>query len=134
MRYLLDTNICIYVVNNRPEAVRRRFAAAAAGDVGMSVVTYGELIWGAHASAKARENLQRLRAFARLVPALELPSEAAEHYGEIRAALQKAGALIGPNDLWIAAHARAAGLTLATNNEREFKRVSDLKIDNWARS
>jgi tRNA(fMet)-specific endonuclease VapC len=132
LRYLLDTNICIYVVNNRPEAVRRRFAAVAIGDVGMSVVTYGELIWGAEASSRARENLQRLRAFARLVMPLDLPSDAAGHYGEIRAALQKKGAAIGPNDLWIAAHARAAGLVLVSNNEREFRRVPRLKVENWA--
>lgn len=133
MRYLLDTNICIYVVNNRPEAVRRRFASAAVGDVGISVVTYGELLWGAETSSKVRENLQRLRAFARMVTPLELPLEAAEHYGEIRAALQKKGAMIGPNDLWIAAHARAAGLVLVSNNEREFGRVPRLKVENWAR-
>ncbi len=133
LRYLLDTNICIYVVNNRPEAVRRRFASAVAGEMGMSVVTYGELVWGAHMSSKAKENLQRLRAFARLVTALDLPSDAAEHYGEIRAALQKKGAPIGPNDLWIAAHARAAGLILVSNNEREFRRVPRLKVENWAR-
>lgn len=133
LRYLLDTNICIYIVNNRPEAVRRRFASAAAGEMGMSVVTYGELVWGAHMSSKAKENLQRLRAFARLVTALDLPSDAAEHYGEMRAALQKKGAPIGPNDLWIAAHARAAGLILVSNNEREFRRVARLKVENWAR-
>ena len=74
MRYLLDTNICIYIVNNRPEGVRKRFAFAAVGDVGMSVITYGELTWGAEASSKARENLQRLRAFARIVTPLDLPS------------------------------------------------------------
>jgi tRNA(fMet)-specific endonuclease VapC len=133
LHYLLDSNICIHVVNNRPEPVRRRFASAAAGDVGMSVITYGELIWGAQVSSKAKENLQRLRSFARLVPALELPAGAAEHYGEIRAALQRKGVPIGPNDLWIAAHARAAGLVLASNNEREFRRVPGLKVENWAR-
>ena len=84
-------------------------------------------------SSKPKENLQRLRAFARLVPALELPAEAAEHYGKIRAALQRKGAPIGPNDLWIAAYARAAGLVLVSNNEREFKRVPGLKVENWAR-
>lgn len=133
MRYLLDTNICIYVVNDRPMSVRRRFASAAVGDVGMSVITYGELIWGAEASAKPKENLQRLRAFALLVLPLDLPSDAAEHYGQIRAALRKTGRPIGPNDLWIAAHARATGLILVTNNEREFERVVGLKVENWAR-
>lgn len=133
MRYLLDTNICIYIVNDRPAAVRKRFALAVAGDVGMSTVTCGELVWGAHVSAKPQHNLQQLRAFARLVPTLDLPAAAAEHYGEIRAALQKKGAQIGPNDLWIAAHARAAGLVLVSNNEREFRRVAGLKVENWAR-
>lgn len=134
MHYLLDTNICITIVNDRPAAVRARFASAAAGDVGMSTITSGELIWGAQVSSKARENLQRLRAFGRLVPVLDLPAEAAEHYGEIRVLLQKKGAPIGPNDLWIAAHARAAGLVLVSNNEREFKRVPGLKVENWARA
>ena len=100
----------------------------------MSVITYGELIWGAEASSKVRENLKRLRAFARLVTPLDLPSDAAEHYGKIRAALQKKGTPIGPNDLWIAAHARAAGLILVSNNEREFRRVPRLKVENWARA
>ena len=133
MHYLLDTNICIYIVNDRPAAVRARFASATAGDVGMSTITSGELIWGAQMSSKPKENLQRLRAFGRLVPALDLPAEAAEHYGEIRALLQRKGAPIGPNDLWIAAHARAAGLVLVSNNELEFKRVPGLKVENWAR-
>ena len=134
MRFLLDTNICIYIINERPEAVRRRFAAVVVGDVGMSVITYGELIWGAEASAKREENVRRLRGFARLVPPLALPPEAAEEYGRIRAVLAKKGTPIGPNDLWIAAHARAARLVLATNNEREFRRVPGLKVENWARN
>lgn len=83
-------------------------------------------------SSQSKENLQRLRAFERLVPALDLPAWAAEHYGGIRAALQKKGTPIGPIDLWIAAHARAAGLVLVSNNEREFKRVPGLKVENWA--
>ena len=75
MHYLLDTNICIYIVNDRPAAVRARFASATAGAVGMSTITSGELIWGAQVSLKPRENLQRLRAFARLEPVLDLPAE-----------------------------------------------------------
>lgn len=134
MRFLLDTNICIYIVNNRPEAVRKRFVAAAVGDVGMSVITFGELLWGAELSARPLENRKRLREFAQLVPPLDLPPGAAERYGSIRAALKKKGVLIGPNDLWIAAHAQSSGLVLVSNNEREFRRVPGLKVENWAKN
>ena len=131
-RYLLDTNICIYIRQRRPDEVLRRFQKLRPGEAALSVITYGELLYGAAKSAQRREALERLRELIHLLPALSLPETAAEAYGRIRAELESQGQMIGNNDLWIAAHAIAAGLTLVTNNEREFRRVAGLKIQNWA--
>ena len=131
MRYLLDTNTCIYIAKHNPPAVRERFARHAASDLAMSVVTFGELRFGAEKSQskeKARAAIQQLRSRIEVCP---LPIAAAEHYGEIRAELQKNGQPIGNNDLWIAAHARAEGWVVVTNNEREFQRVPGLVVENW---
>lgn len=131
VRYLLDTNICIYIIKHNPPAVRERFAQHAASELAMSVVTLGELRFGAEKSrarAKAIESIHRLEKVLQIAP---MPTVAGEHYGEIRAALQKKGQVIGNNDLWLAAHARAEGWILVTNNVREFSRVPQLKIENW---
>ncbi len=122
-RYLLDTNICIYIRRKRPEEVLRRFRKLRPGEAVLSVITYGELLYGAAKSEQRVEALERLRELVHLLPALFLPETAAEVYGTIRAELESKGELIGNNDLWIAAHAVAEGLTLVTNNEREFRRV-----------
>ena len=130
-RFLLDTNTCIYLRQRRPPEVIERFRRLQPGDAALSVVTYGELAYGAERSqqrVKAQEALARLVSF---LPVLPLPGEAGVAYGEIRAALETKGEMIGGNDLWIAAHAKASGLILVTNNEREFKRVPSLKIQNW---
>jgi tRNA(fMet)-specific endonuclease VapC len=131
-RYLLDTNICIYIRQKRPEEVLRRFRKLRPGEAGLSVITYGELLYGAAKSKQRDLALERLHELIALMPALALPEEAAEAYGTIRAKLESTGEMIGNNDLWIAAHAMAVGLTLVTNNEREFRRVHGLKIQNWA--
>jgi len=131
-RYLLDTNICIYIGQKRPEEVLRRFRKLRPGEAVLSVITYGELLYGATKSAQRVAALERLRELVNLLPALSLPETAAEAYGTIRAELEAKGEMIGNNDLWIAAHAVAAGLTLVTNNEREFRRVRGLKVQNWA--
>ena len=131
-RYLLDTNICIYIRQKRPEEVLRRFRKLRPGEAALSVITYGELQYGAAKSAQRESALERLRELVNLLPALSLPETAGEAYGMIRAQLQSRGEMIGNNDLWIAAHAMAARLTLVTNNEREFRRVRGLKIQNWA--
>ena len=132
-RFLLDTNICIYIRQERPEPVLRRFRRLRPGEAALSVITYGELIYGAAKSARREVALERLRELVHWLPALPLPESAAEAYGAIRAELAAKGEMIGNNDLWIAAHAIAAGLTLATNNEKEFRRVRGLKLQNWAR-
>ena len=130
-RYMLDTNICIYLRQNRPPEVTARFRRMHHGDVAISVITYGELLYGAERSQQRTRALESLARLVSLVSVLALPEEAAAAYGEIRAALEARGEMIGGNDLWIAAHAKSAGLTLVTNNEREFKRVPGLKIQNW---
>ena len=131
-RYLLDTNICIYIRQKKPEEVLRRFRKLRPGEAALSVITYGELLYGAAKSEQRVAALERLRELIHWLPALALPETAAEADGTIRAELESRGELIGNNDLWIAAHAVAAGLTLVTNNEREFRRVRGLKIQNWA--
>jgi tRNA(fMet)-specific endonuclease VapC len=131
-RYLLDTNICIYIRQKRPEQVLRRFRKLRPGEAVLSVITYGELLYGAIKGEQRVVALEHLRELVNLLPALPLPETAAEAYGRIRAVLESKGEMIGNNDLWIAAHAVAAGLTLVTNNESEFRRVRKLKIQNWA--
>jgi tRNA(fMet)-specific endonuclease VapC len=131
LRYMLDTNICIYLRQNRPPEVTARFRQMQHGDAVLSVITYGELLYGAERSQQRSHALESLSRLISLLPVLPLPGEAAAFYGEIRGALEVRGERIGGNDLWIAAHAKSAGLTLVTNNEREFKRVPGLKLQNW---
>jgi len=131
-RYLLDTNICIYIRQKRPDEVLRRFRKLRPGEAALSVITYGELLYGAAKSKQRVAALEQLRELGNLLPALSLPETAAEVYGTIRAELEVKGEMIGNNDLWIASHAVASGLTLITNNEREFRRVRGLKMQNWA--
>ncbi|HLJ29295.1 MAG TPA: type II toxin-antitoxin system VapC family toxin [Candidatus Angelobacter sp.] len=130
-KYLLDTNICIYIRQNRPPEVFARFRRLKAGDAVLSVITYGELNYGAQKSQQKDRAIERLAELIQLLPVVPLPEESARAYGEVRASLETQGQMIGNNDLWIAAHAKAAGLTLVTNNEREFKRIPGLKLQNW---
>lgn len=131
-RYLLDTNICIYIARHHPPAVRQRFAALHPGDAAMSIITYGELRFGAEKSQHPQQAVERLERIAALIPAQPLPLAAAEHYARIRARLERAGQSIGGNDLWIAAHALAEGMILVTSNVRGFQRVDGLRLENWA--
>lgn len=132
LRYLLDTNICIYIARKKPERVLRHFDKLSLGEAAISVITYGELIFGATKSSRREASLETLREFVRLIPPLPLPETAGEVYGFIRADLESRGEPISAIDLWIAAHALAAKLTLVTNNEKEFRRVRGLKIQNWS--
>ena len=131
-RYLLDANIVLYIRQKQPEAVLRRFGRLRPGEAGISVIAYGELLYGAAKSAQRQLALERLHELVQVLPALPLPQHAAETYGAIRAELEAKGEMIGNNDLWIAAHALASGLILVTNNEKEFRRVRGLKVQNWA--
>lgn len=130
-RYLLDTNIIIHIRRSRPPAVLARFRALQHGDAAMSVVTYGELQFGVAKSQDPAAAAQTLEELVTLVPVLALSASAGDTYGALRATLQRRGEFIGNNDLWIAAHALAAGLVLVTSNEREFSRVAELKLENW---
>lgn len=132
-RFLLDTNICIHIRRRQPPQVLARFRQLAAGETALSVVSYGELLYGAEKSPVGIRAFKDLEEFMSLIQILPLPVEAGRMYGVIRASLQAKGEMIGANDVWIAAHAKASGLTLVTNNEREFRRVEGLKIENWTR-
>jgi tRNA(fMet)-specific endonuclease VapC len=132
MRYLLDTDICIYIAERKPAGALTRLERLRPGDVGMSVVTYFELVYGAHKSQQVEANVARIKQLSCLIPVQALDAPAATHYGRLRAGLEKSGSLIGAYDLLIAAHALALGLTLVTNNVREFRRVPGLRVENWA--
>jgi tRNA(fMet)-specific endonuclease VapC len=132
VRYLLDTDTWIYLRERRRAEVIARFGRAEAGAVGVSVITYGELMYGAEKSARRAEVVAGITEIASIIPVLPLPPEAGAAYGAFRADLQRKGAvMIGNNDLWIAAHAHAADLVLVTNNEREFRRIPGLRLENW---
>lgn len=131
MTYMLDTNICIYAMKNKPERVLQRLKAEINEGVCISSITLAELEYGMKRSSNPAKNEQALLRF--LVPLSVLPfgAAAASEYGEIRAHLQSQGTPIGPLDMLIAGHAKAEGMTLVTNNVREFERVQGLEIENW---
>ena len=131
-RFLLDTNICIYIRRRRPPAVLARFRQLQPGEAVLSVITYGELVYGVGRSQFREQARGQLAELVSLLPVIGLPMRAGDFYGSIRATLAAQGDMIGNNDLWIAAHAKAAGLILVTNNEREFRRIAGLEIQNWA--
>jgi tRNA(fMet)-specific endonuclease VapC len=132
LRYMLDTNILIYTIRNRPEAVRRRFEAHA-GEICISSVTAMELLYGAHKSQSVRRNLDVVEGLLGRLELLDFDLGGAEHAGQIRAGLASSGTPIGPFDVMIAGHARSRGLCLVTNNEGEFSRVGGLRLANWAK-
>ena len=132
-RYMLDTNICIYIAKHHPPEVRARFERLKPGQLVMSAITFGELYYGASKSNQRAKALAQLEELIQDIPVEDLNSRAAQAYGEIRATLEMEGRLIGNNDLWIGAHAVALDLTLATNNEREFKRIAGLSVENWTK-
>ena len=132
-RYLLDTNICIYIRRRRPPEVLERFRALEIGEAGISIITYGELVYGAEKGDATEVALGKLDELTSLLAILPMPRQAGRAYGSVRAALEARGEIIGNNDLWIAAHAMAEDLTLVTNNEREFRRIDGLTVENWVR-
>lgn len=131
MTYMLDTNICIYAMKNKPEKVLARLKKEMDGGIAISSITLAELEFGMKNSSNPAKNEQALLKFLFPLSILPFDSAAAYEYGDIRAFLQKQGTPIGPNDMLIASHARAEGLTLVTNNTREFERVPGLKLENW---
>jgi tRNA(fMet)-specific endonuclease VapC len=131
LRFMLDTDTCSYIMKRSQPLVLKRLQAVDVDDVCMSVVTKAELLYGVEVSPRRAHDAAALSAFLPYVESVDLPDDAAVHYAEIRADLKKRGAMIGANDLFIAAHARATGLTLVTNNMAEFERVRGLKLENW---
>ncbi|OUP49892.1 type II toxin-antitoxin system VapC family toxin [Pseudoflavonifractor sp. An184] len=132
MTYMLDTNICIYVMKKKPENVLRRFREEMDGGICISSITLAELEYGMKHSSDPVKNEQALLRFLAPLSVLPFGAAAASEYGEIRAYLQSRGTPIGPLDMLIAAHARVEGMTLVTNNMREFERVPELDLENWA--
>ncbi len=131
MPYLLDTNICIYIIKQRPESVLRKFNSVSPGEIAISMISVAELEYGTRKSSNPDKNLSALNKF--LVPfnLLSFDYPATIAYGIIRTDLEIKGAPIGPLDTLIAAHAKSLNYTLVTNNEREFTRVSGLRVENW---
>ena len=130
-RYMLDTDTCSYIMKRSHPTVLKRLEAVPVGNVCMSVITKAELLYGVEVSPRRAQDASALAAFLPYVEAMDFTEKAALHYAEIRADLKRRGALIGANDLFIAAHARALRLTLVTNNIIEFERISGLAIGNW---
>lgn len=130
LTYMLDTNICIYVMKTYPPALREKFNALAE-QLCISSITLGELHYGAEKSMRRAENLVAIDHFAGRLEVLSFAEKAASHYGQIRAELERAGTPCGPHDMQIGGHARSEGLILATNNMREFSRMPGLRSENW---
>jgi tRNA(fMet)-specific endonuclease VapC len=130
LRFMLDTNICIYTIRNRPDEVRQQFNRFR-GQLAISSVTLAELAYGAEKSAAPERNLRDVEQFAAHLEVLPFDARAAFHFGDIRTTLERQGTPIGAYDLMIAGHARSQALILVTNNLREFQRVDGLRLENW---
>lgn len=134
MKYLLDTNICIYIIKNSPASVIKKFQSLSIGDIGISSITLAELEYGVAKSIHKAKNQEALNNFILPLEILHFDELAAQAYGEIRNELEKKGKIIGSMDLMIAAHALALNVTLITNNEKEFNRIKHLQTENWVSS
>jgi len=132
LKYLLDTNMVIYTIKNRPQWVKERFQQHH-GRMAISTVTLGELIFGAERSQQVERNLADIEALAARLEVLPFDNKAAYHFGQIRASLCRTGRPMGPYDMMIAGQARAAGLILVTNKTKEFDRVPGLLLEDWSK-
>lgn len=133
MMYMLDTNICIYIIKQKPKQVIEKLKKLHNANLCISSITYSELLYGVENSLNVHKNLLALTMFLSNVEILPYDENASIDYGLIRAELEKKGEPIGPLDMLIAAHAKSLRITLVTNNEREFRRVKGLNIENWVR-
>jgi tRNA(fMet)-specific endonuclease VapC len=131
MKYLLDSNICIYLIKQQPREVIDKFQGIIPGEIAISSVTVAEMMYGVGKSQHIERNKTALELFLAPLEMVDFDFKAAQHYGVIRAYLEKMGTPIGAYDLMIAAHALSLGLILVTNNEREFQRIPDLIVENW---
>jgi len=132
MEYMLDTNICIYLIKQKPEKVLRHFRAQSVGDIGISSVTLAELRFGVEKSLHVDKNRQALDEFILPLEIADFDEKAAASYGKVRAALEREGKPVGSMDMLIGAHALSLGVTLVTNNTREFKQIRNLKVADWS--
>jgi tRNA(fMet)-specific endonuclease VapC len=131
MKFMLDTNTCIYIIKRKPSNVIKRFKRTKISQIGISSITLSELLYGVSKSSKPEQNQVALAQFIAPLEILPYGDEAAQYYGDLRAHLEKYGTPIGSLDMLIAAHALSIACTLVTNNEKEFIRVPKLKIDTW---
>lgn len=131
MRYMLDTNICIYLIKRQPREVIDKFQGIAPGEIAISSVTVAEMMYGVAKSQHKDKNKSALESFLAPLEIVDFDFKAAQHYGIVRVFLEKMGTPIGAYDLMIAAHALSLGLVLVTNNKREFQRIPDLIVENW---
>lgn len=132
MRYMLDTNICIYIIKHKPEKVFRQLMKYDPSEICISSVTYAELMHGVEKSRAVDKNRLAITLLLSNIEIMNFDVSAAEYYGKIRADLEKKGTPIGPLDMMIAGHAKSLGYTVVTNNIKEFSRVENLKLENWA--
>ena len=132
MKYMLDTNICIYIIKKKPPELIKRFKQIEISQIGISSITMSELVFGVYKSSKPEQNKLALAQFAAPLEILPFGDEAADFYGRLRTHLEKQGTPIGSLDMLIAAHALSIGSILITNNEKEFNRIPNLRIENWA--
>ena len=132
MKYMLDTNICIYLIKQNPAKVIKHFKSHAIGDIGISSITLAELRYGVSKSQHVEKNRQALDEFILSLEIADFDEKAAQEYGAIRAELERAGKPVGSMDMLIGAHALALGATLVTNNTKEFKQIRNLKIADWS--
>ncbi len=133
MKFILDTNICIYIIKRKPSRVIERFKQAEISQIGISSITLSELLYGVAKSSKPSQNQIALTQFVAPLEILPYGNEAAQYYGDLRAQLEKQGTPIGSLDMLIAAHALSIDCNLVTNNEKEFIRIPNLKIENWSK-
>lgn len=131
IQFMLDTNMVIYIIKHKPESVLQHFQLYDPSEFCISAITLAEMQYGISKSSKPERNQLALAAFLSNIAVLPFDDKAAVEYGDIRAGLEKKGTPIGGNDMLIAAHARSLGLTVVTNNTKEFVRVPDLKLENW---
>ena len=133
MKFMLDTNTCIYIIKRKPSHVIERFIQTEISQIGISSITLSELLYGVSKSSKPEQNQMALTQFIAPLEILPYGDEAAQYYGDLRAHLEKQGTPIGTLDMLIAAHALSLAFTLITNNKKEFIRIPNLIIDNWAK-
>lgn len=131
-KYVLDTNTCIYIAKKKPTTVFAKFSSTPSSEMCLSVITYGELLYGVHKSKHSKRSLAILKDFIAIINVISLNNEVAKYYGKIRASLSQKGQIIGNNDLWIGAHALSMDSILVSNNLGEFSRIEQLKVQNWA--